>query len=580
MRRSRPLPTEREETATDGAKPIDRRLFALAEGARRYLWVTVGFGLASAAAVIVGAVVLAGIINDVFLGDAAPRSLTGAFVALGVVYLARGALEWGRSVSAHHASATVKRSLRERVMRAVLAQTARGRSAGSGDLALTASTGIDSLDAYFSHYLPQLVLGALVPLFAVVWIATVDPVSVVIIVLTVPLIPVFMWLIGTYADRATRSRWLTMRRLGDGLIETLRGLLTLEVYRAGGERLDRVRRLSDEYRRQTMATLRVAFLSAFVLELVATISVAVIAVAIGLRVVQGSLDFEPAMAILILAPEVYAPMRKAGSEFHAAMDGMEAARSMFAVLEVADADEREAADRLPVPETPVGAPLVTLSDVSFAYPASGDARSVPVLDGIDLSVDRGEHVALIGPSGAGKSTLIRLILGFGRPTGGTVDVGGVPLERVDAASWRSMIGWVRQEPFLIAGTVLDNVRLGQPDSTTDEVAAALRLVGAEDLIPRLTETIGEQGRGLSHGQRRMVTLARAILPDPVLLLLDEPTAGIDSDTQLRIAAAFDRIARGRTVITVAHQRILVDLADRVVTIDGGRIVTSSGRGRR
>ena len=580
MRRSRPLPTEREETATDGAKPIDRRLFALAEGARRYLWVTVGFGLASAAAVIVGAVVLAGIINDVFLGDAAPRSLTGAFVALGVVYLARGALEWGRSVSAHRASATVKRSLRERVMRAVLAQTARGRSAGSGDLALTASTGIDSLDAYFSHYLPQLVLGALVPLFAVVWIATVDPVSVVIIVLTVPLIPVFMWLIGTYADRATRSRWLTMRRLGDGLIETLRGLLTLEVYRAGGERLDRVRRLSDEYRRQTMATLRVAFLSAFVLELVATISVAVIAVAIGLRVVQGSLDFEPAMAILILAPEVYAPMRKAGSEFHAAMDGMEAARSMFAVLEVADADEREAADRLPVPETPVGAPLVTLSDVSFAYPASGDARSVPVLDGIDLSVDRGEHVALIGPSGAGKSTLIRLILGFGRPTGGTVDVGGVPLERVDEASWRSMIGWVRQEPFLIAGTVLDNVRLGQPDSTTDEVAAALRLVGAEDLIPRLTETIGEQGRGLSHGQRRMVTLARAILPDPVLLLLDEPTAGIDSDTQLRIAAAFDRIARGRTVITVAHQRILVDLAERVVTIDGGRIVTSSGSGRR
>jgi len=428
VRRSRPLPTEREETATDGAKPIDRRLFALAEGARRYLWVTVGFGLASAAAVIVGAVVLAGIINDVFLGDAAPRSLTGAFVALGVVYLARGALEWGRSVSAHRASATVKRSLRERVMRAVLAQTARGRSAGSGDLALTASTGIDSLDAYFSHYLPQLVLGALVPLFAVVWIATVDPVSVVIIVLTVPLIPVFMWLIGTYADRATRSRWLTMRRLGDGLIETLRGLLTLEVYRAGGERLDRVRRLSDEYRRQTMATLRVAFLSAFVLELVATISVAVIAVAIGLRVVQGSLDFEPAMAILILAPEVYAPMRKAGSEFHAAMDGMEAARSMFAVLEVADADEREAADRLPVPETPVGAPLVTLSDVSFAYPASGDARSVPVLDGIDLSVDRGEHVALIGPSGAGKSTLIRLILGFGRPTGGTVDV-GVPHRR-------------------------------------------------------------------------------------------------------------------------------------------------------
>ncbi len=575
MRKSRTLPTEPTEPGSDRARPIDRRLFGLAEGARRYLWVTVGFGLASAVAVIIGAVVLAGIINDVFLNGAAPRSLTGALVVLGAVYLGRGALEWGRSVSAHRASATVKRSLRERVMRAVLAQTARGRSAGSGDLALTASTGIDALDAYFSHYLPQLVLGALVPLFAVVWMATVDPLSVVIIVLTVPLIPVFMWLIGTYADRATRSRWLTMRRLGDGLVETLRGLLTLEVYRAGGERLDRVKRLSDEYRRQTMATLRVAFLSAFVLELVATISVAVIAVAIGLRVVQGDLDFEPAMAILILAPEVYAPMRKAGSEFHAAMDGMEAARSMFAVLETADANDGERSGLLPVPQVAVGAPFVTLSDVSFSYPASDDAHTVQVLDGIDLSVVRGEHVALIGPSGAGKSTLIRLILGFGRPTGGSIDVGGVPLDRLDAGSWRSMIGWVRQEPFLISGTIADNVRLGAPGATTEDVASALRLVGADDLIPRLGETIGEQGRGLSHGQRRMVTLARAVLPNPALLLLDEPTAGIDTDTQLRIASAFDRIAVGRTVITVAHQRILVDLADRVITIDGGRIVTAS-----
>jgi len=580
VKTSRPQLTEPTKTETDRTKPIDRRLFGLAEGARRFLGVTIGFGLASAVMVIAGAIVLAGIINDIFLDGAAPGDLVGALVVLGLIYVARGIFEWGRSVGAHRASAKVKRSLRERVVRSVLAQTARGRPAGSGDLALTASSGIDALDAYFSHYLPQLVLGALIPLLAVIWIATVDPLTVVVIVFTVPLIPLFMWLIGTYADRATRARWLTMRRLGNGLVETLRGLLTLEVYGVSERRLDRVRWLSDEYRKQTMATLRIAFLSAFVLELVATISVAVIAVAIGLRVVGGSLEFEPAMAILILAPEVYAPMRKAGSEFHAAMDGMEAARSMFAVLESDTSDEGSRVERLRVPEPPVGAPLIVFSGVSYGYPSRDGSPSVTVLEDVDLRINRGEHVAVIGPSGGGKSTLIRLILGFGRPIEGEIRVGDVLLERLDPATWRSMIGWVRQDPFLVAGTVLDNVRLGTATATLDEAAAALDLVGAGDLIPRLGEIIGERGDGLSHGQRRMVTLARAILPDPALLLLDEPTAGIDTDTQLRIAASFGRIAEGRTVVTVAHQRVVVDRADRVVAIDSGRIVAPSGRDRR
>ena len=579
LTRSRPLPTDTETTETDRTKPIDRRLFGLAEGARRFLWVTVALGLASAVTVIAGAIVLAKIINGIFLEGAGPEDIVGGLVALGAIYVARGAFEWARSVAAHRASATVKRSLRERVMRAVLARTARGRSAGSGDLALVASSGIDALDAYFSQYLPQLVLGALVPLLAVIWIATVDPLTVLVIVITVPLIPVFMSLIGAQADRATRARWLTMRRLGNGLVETLRGLLTLEVYRAGEGRLDRVRKLSDEYRKQTMSTLRIAFLSAFVLELVATISVAVIAVAIGLRVVQGNLDFEPAMAILILAPEVYAPMRKAGTEFHAAMDGMEAARSMFTVLEAEEAAETTVV-AVPVPVVAAGETLIEFDTVSYRYPARGDAPGVTVLSDIDLHISRGEHVAVIGPSGAGKSTLIRLVLGFGRPDEGEVRVGGIPLEEIDAASWRAGIGWVGQDPFLIAGTILDNVRLGHTGATPGEAAAALELVGATDLIPRIGETIGERGVGLSHGQRRMVTLARAILRDPAVLLFDEPTAGIDTDTQLRIAGAFHRITAGRTVLTVAHQRVLVDLADRVVTVRDGRIITPTGRTHR
>ena len=391
-----------------------------------------------------------------------------------------------------------------------------------------------------------------------------------IIVITVPLIPVFMMLIGNYSDRATRARWRTIVRLGDALVETLRGLLTLEVYRAGAGRLDRIRRLSNEYRKQTMATLRIAFLSAFVLELVATMSVAVIAVAVGLRVVSGDLDFEPAFAILILAPEVYAPLRRAGSEFHAAMDGVEAARSAFDVLDEPPTTV-VSAHRLPPPPV-AGAPLISFSDVTYRYPVPGEAQGAVVLESVDLHVAPGERLAVVGPSGAGKSTLLRLILGFDHPGGGSVEIEGVPFGSLNLSDWRSRIGWVQQEPFLVAGTVLDNVRLGAARSNADDAAAALELVGAVDLVPRLSEVIGERGAGLSHGERRMVTLARAVVRSPDVLLLDEPTAGIDSVTQLRIAESFDRIAAGRTVVTIAHQRVLVDLADRVVGIDHGRIV--------
>ena len=569
--------TEKATAGTDRTKPIDRRLFGITEGVRRYLGVTVALGLASAIAVIAGAAVLAGVVNRIFLDGVAPSDLIGGLVALGFIYIARGVLEWGRSVAAHRAAADVKRAMRERVMQAVLVQTSQGRAAGSGDLAVTATTGIDALDAYFSRYLPQLVLGALIPLLAIAWIVTVDPLTAVIIAITVPLIPVFMALIGNYADQATQSRWRTIRMLGDGLVETLRGLLTLEVYGAGEGRLDRVRRLSDEYRKQTMATLRIAFLSAFVLELVATISTAVVAVAVGLRVVSGSLDFEPALAILILAPEVYAPLRKAGSEFHAAMDGMEAARSVFDVLEASPPMGGRTTIR---PASSPDTPFVEFASVTYQYPTWDTERTATVLDGVDLRIERGEHLAVIGSSGAGKSTLIRLILGFGAPTTGSLAVDGVPIDRLDLKAWRSRIGWVGQDPFLIAGTVFDNVRLGSPDADRDRVAGVLDLVGAVDLIPRIDETIGERGTGLSNGQRRMVTLARAILREPDLLLLDEPTSGIDSETQLRIARSFDRVAAGRTVLTVAHQRVLVDLADRVVVIDHGSIAAPAGGGPR
>jgi ABC-type multidrug transport system fused ATPase/permease subunit len=259
------------------------------------------------------------------------------------------------------------------------------------------------------------------------------------------------------------------------------------------------------------------------------------------------------------------------------MDGMEAARSVFDVLEASPPMGGRATIR---PASSPGTSFVEFASVTYQYPTWNTERTATVLDGVDLRIERGEHLAVIGSSGAGKSTLIRLILGFGAPTTGSLAVDGIPIDRLDLKAWRSRIGWVGQDPFLIAGTVFDNVRLGSPDADRDRVAGVLELVGALDLIPRIDETIGERGTGLSNGQRRMVTLARAILREPDLLLLDEPTSGIDSETQLRIARSFDRVAAGRTVLTVAHQRVLVDLADRVVVIDHGSIAAPAGGGPR
>jgi ATP-binding cassette subfamily C protein CydCD len=251
------------------------------------------------------------------------------------------------------------------------------------------------------------------------------------------------------------------------------------------------------------------------------------------------------------------------------MDGMEAARSAFDVLETAKV---EAGVNRPPPGSEVGMPMCEFVAVDYHYPAPDTDQAVLVLDAVNLCLETGEHLAIVGPSGAGKSTLIDLMLGFDPPTRGRISIEGVPLAEVDLAAWRSRIGWVQQDPFLIAGTVLDNVRLGSVGADRSTVVSTLELVGAGELVERLDTVVGERGAGLSHGERRMISLARAIVRDPDLLLLDEPTAGVDTETQVRIAAAFPQIAAGRTVVTVAHQRILVDLADRVVRIDRGRIV--------
>jgi ATP-binding cassette, subfamily C, bacterial CydCD len=414
-----------------------------------------------------------------------------------------------------------------------------------------------------------------VPLIATVVIATQDPLAAVIIALTVPIIPVFMVLIGRYTQARVDRQWTTLGVLSGHFLDVVEGLPTLKVFNRAKAQVATIRSVGDQYRRSTMSVLRISFLSSLVLELLASLSVAIIAVAIGLRLVEGTMELSTGLAVLILAPEVYLPLRLVGQHFHAAADGVGAAERMFEVLE-ADA---------PVPGSRlVDAATATIRvrdlDVSF-----GDRVAVT---GASFEILPGRVTAVIGPSGCGKSTILSVLLGLvGPPTAtvsGVVEVqdaagASLALADLDLPAWRSQIGWVPQSPAMLAGTVGDNVRFGRPGFTDAQVSAALRAAGLDlaELPNGISTAITEGGAGVSVGQVRRIGVARALLADPAILLFDEPTAALDGTREAEVGATVAELAaRGRTVVVVTHRQSLVDLADDVVVLAAAEAGAGAG----
>lgn len=533
-------------------RPFDPRLARHASATRGYLAACVGLGVAAAGLVVAQATLLAGGIAAVVSGGAGPAALRGPLLALAAVVAGRALVAWAQEVAAHRAAATTKSQLRQRLL-ATVVRLGPGWLTGrrSGEVAVLATRGLDALDAYFSRYLPQVVLAALIPVVVLARIWPADWVAGATVLATLPLIPLFLALVGLSTRDTNRRQLRALARLSHHFLDVVRGLATLKAYGRDRAQIGTVRRVTDEYRRATMRTLRWAFLSTLALELLATLSVALVAVGIGLRLVSGSLGLGTALLVLLLAPEAYLPLRRLGTEYHAAAAGVAAATEVFAVL-----DE-------PAPPAGTGTRAragLTVEQVTVRYPDRGG----PALDEVSLRVAPGEVVALTGPSGAGKSTLLHVLLGFVAPDSGRVHRGDLALTDADPDTWRAGIAWVPQRPELFAGTVADNIRLGRPDATDAEVARAA--TDAELPAVLLARRIGEHGRGLSAGQRQRVALARAFLRDAPLVLLDEPTAGLDEQTEAVVVAAIRRLVRGRTAVVVAHRPALLGLADRVVAM--------------
>jgi thiol reductant ABC exporter CydD subunit len=529
------------------------------------LGVDVALGVATALLVLVQATLLARIVAHAFHG-ASLGAVARDLVLLALAFAARGLLTWGFELAGARAASDVLSELRlELVAQRLRAQPAALDGVEGAEVAAAAVQGVDGLAAYFGRYLPQVVLACVVPLAVLVWVAAIDLTSALLMLVTLPLVPVFMWLIGRYTEERTRERWLALRLLSTHFLDVVRGLPTLRMLNRSRAQAESIGEVSERYRRTTMATLRVSFLSGSVLELAATLGVALVAVTVGVRLVGGGLGLQAGLTVLVLAPELYLPLRQLGAQFHASADGIAVAERILALVEARA--EVGPGGALAPPSPAAGA--VRFERVSFAYPS----RPGLVLDGLDLELAPGETVALVGESGAGKSTVASLLLRLAEPTAGRVTVDGVDLARCNTKSWRRRLAWVPQHPTLFRGTVADNIRLGRPDASDEEVRAAAELAGADAFVRALPsgyETlVGDGGRPLSAGERRRVGLARAFLRDARLVVLDEPTADLDPESAELVGRAVERLRRGRTVLLIAHRPDLARRADRVVVLEGG-----------
>jgi thiol reductant ABC exporter CydD subunit len=544
-------------------KPIDPRLLRYAHSSRRYLVLTVVLGGCTAFLVVAQAWLLAAAVSGAFIDHKGLAQLKVPVALLFLAVLGRALVGWLSERVADRASARAKSELRQALMERVARLGPSGLDRQqSGGLTVLATSGVDALDAYFSRYLPQVFLAVIVPVTAIIVALGADWISAVIIAVTVPLIPLFMGLVGQTTKEKMGRQARHLQRLAGHFLDVVAGLPTLKVFGRAKAQAQAIADMTDQYRLATMDTLKVAFLSSLILELLATISVALVAVAVGLRLLGGHLGFSTALFVLILAPEAYLPLRVLGTNFHASAEGMKAADDVFGVLEQPVPDR---GNRTDVPD--VARSVLRIEGLEVIYPG----RQVPALRLPTLRIEPGEVVAVGGPSGCGKSTLLSVLLCLTTASAGSVRIGELDLAELDPDLWRAQVSWVPQRPHLFARTIAENVRLSRPDASDGDVRAAIAQVGLSQVVDGLPQglatVLGTGGAGLSTGERQRVALARAFLRDAPVLLLDEPTANLDGQTEETVLAAVRTLMVGRTVIIAAHRPSLLSLADRVISLE-------------
>jgi len=549
---------------------FDKRLVREGRPVWGYLMLTVGLGMGIALLAVAQAWFLSRVVAGVFIEGATFSSVwTFLLIMLGIIVL-RAVFQWVSEISAHEAALRIKTSLRKRLMSHIVSLgPAYARGERTGELITTVVDGIESLEEYFSKYLPQLLLAAAIPLLILGFVYPLDWKSGIILLITGPLIPVFMILIGKLAEQKSLQQWQSLSWMSAHFLDVLQGMATLKVFGRAKDQTRVIERVSDSFRKTTLSVLRIAFLSALMLEFLATISTAIVAVTIGLRLVYGTLSFSTGLFLLLLAPEFYTPLRTLGINFHAGLSGMNAAGRIFEILDLPLMSGEEHRD-----QTLSSDFHISLQNVSLTYQA--EAGDAPALKGINLSIFPGEKVALVGPSGAGKTSIAQILLRFIEPSTGDVFVNGQLLKTTSLKNWREQIAYVSQTPYLFAGSIAENILFGRPTATIEEVRSAAHEGSAHEFILDLPDgyetRLGEGGTRLSGGQTQRIAISRAILKDAPLLILDEATSSLDPDSEYAVQQALKRLMQGKTALIIAHRLSTVRQADRILVLEEGQIV--------
>ena len=558
---------------------MHHQLLSLTRDSRSQLLLTLLSGLLIGLLTIGQAYLLSLTINGVFLDGQTLADVAHWLRWILVVIAGRALFTWINEVSANAVAVRIKTELRQRLFSHILLLgPAYTRGQRTGELTTAVVQGVEALDAYYSQYLPQLVITALIPISILLVVFPIDLLSGIVLLVTAPLIPFFMIMIGKGAEIITKQQYQTLSRLSAHFLDSLQGLTTLKLFGQSKAHAKNIEKVSNQFRDTTLGVLRITFLSALALELLATLSTAVIAVEIGFRLLYARMDFLEAFFILVLAPEFYLPLRMLGARFHAGMSGTTAAKRIYEILDtpISVSNHKLADDSEKSVE---GVYSIEFKNVSYTYPG----ETIHALEDINFTIPSGQHIALVGPSGAGKTTIVNLLLGFGQPASGEITSNHYsPISKDREASLSDQlltsIAWVPQKPYLFHDSIAANIRLGKPNATDEEMIEAARAAHLYEFIETLPEkyetVIGEGGARLSGGQAQRLALARAFLKNAPVLILDEPTSSLDPEIESLLEESTRRLMQGRTVITIAHRLNTVFRADKIIVLKDGRIIES------